>query len=503
VYLCDLVAISTFSAQIFEAYAIADRLPASGRKSRDGRAACSVQPDEALQHADYVVIAREKRSDRLWWKQQRTGPGLQSSRRPISNRSMSRGCRRRVIHSGSPGYNRYTVQTNTWLSVALRVLRLNRDATGHRIAAGPFDQVARDRNGIEQLYPRPSLSLADDNTFVAKPWSKELPCAHAVNVKWFTETDISVADDEEPLELMYRSGCRQVLIGLESPSAGPLAGWSSGLTRRPLGSPLRRGHSHDPTHGVAVSGMASFWDWIEQTTERVREILQFVEEVAPFDVQITLLTPFPAHRVERLLKEERVLQPGAWQLCTLFDENYRPTRMTSQELREGIFSGSADNSIPRSYPPRRRKGFSANSAHERSLYEFVGWPVRIRCTLSLAYDGLLGLAFSWLARRFSTLSESLRRTTGVRSCQCGLLVIFGYMFFSIARRPSRIGIWSFMILLKCCYVATVGWTRTWVRTGNLEVFCVCRRRIRRSSCFVEPETAGSRQREHKRVRCGT
>ena len=32
VYTCDLVAISTFSAQIFEAYAIADRLRQAGVK---------------------------------------------------------------------------------------------------------------------------------------------------------------------------------------------------------------------------------------------------------------------------------------------------------------------------------------------------------------------------------------------------------------------------------------------------------------------------------------
>ena len=43
-------------------------------------------------------------------------------------------------------------------------------------------------------------------------------------MKWFTEADVSIADDPELLDLMRESGCRQVLIGLESPVGGELEG---------------------------------------------------------------------------------------------------------------------------------------------------------------------------------------------------------------------------------------------------------------------------------------
>ena len=43
-------------------------------------------------------------------------------------------------------------------------------------------------------------------------------------VKWFTETDVAVADDPEILDLMRQSGCAEVLIGFESPTAGSLDG---------------------------------------------------------------------------------------------------------------------------------------------------------------------------------------------------------------------------------------------------------------------------------------
>src|SRR3954469_24817395 len=56
VYTCDLVAISTFSAQIFEAYAIADRLRAAGVGAAMGGLHVSVLPDEAARHAGYGVV---------------------------------------------------------------------------------------------------------------------------------------------------------------------------------------------------------------------------------------------------------------------------------------------------------------------------------------------------------------------------------------------------------------------------------------------------------------
>ena len=56
VYECDLVAISTFSAQVTEAYAIADRLRKNGVKVAIGGLHVSVRPAEALEHADCIFI---------------------------------------------------------------------------------------------------------------------------------------------------------------------------------------------------------------------------------------------------------------------------------------------------------------------------------------------------------------------------------------------------------------------------------------------------------------
>ena len=75
------------------------------------------------------------------------------------------------------------------------------------------------------LRRRPFIEFADDNTFVDHAWGRQLCRAlMPTGVKWFTETDISVADDLELLRLMQESRCRQVLIGLESPEERSLRG---------------------------------------------------------------------------------------------------------------------------------------------------------------------------------------------------------------------------------------------------------------------------------------
>src|SRR5262249_59016507 len=89
----------------------------------------------------------------------------------------------------------------------------------------PVADVVRALRAILRLRERPFIEFADDNTFVDKAWGKDL-CRALIplRLKWFTETDISVADDPELLRLMRAARCRQVLIGLESPDRGALEG---------------------------------------------------------------------------------------------------------------------------------------------------------------------------------------------------------------------------------------------------------------------------------------
>jgi radical SAM superfamily enzyme YgiQ (UPF0313 family) len=366
-YTCDLVAISTFSAQIFEAYAIADRLRLAGAKVAMGGLHVSVLPQEALEHADYVALGE---GENVWpaivaAAERRAGPAIFDAADfgPVDSTQLPVP---RYEILGERAYNRFTVQATRgcpWRCEFCASTVMLQSPYRRR----PVEQIVRDIRLIEELHPQAFIEFADDNTFVDKQWGKQL-CRELIplRVKWFTETDISVADDAELLDLMHQAGCRQVLIGLESPSARPLAGIEQRADRKARWAP----HYADAiriiqSHGVTVNG-CFILGLDGHTTGIFHEILQFVEQVSLYDVQITLLTPFPGTPLyERLLREGRILRPGAWQLCTLFDVNYQPAGMTPQELREGIY-WLGEQLYSQEATVRRRKGFFRQLKPERS-----------------------------------------------------------------------------------------------------------------------------------------
>ena len=67
------------------------------------------------------------------------------------------------------------------------------------------------------------------------------------------------------------------------------------------------------------------------------EIFDFVRESKLYEVQVTLLTAFPGTPLyRRLQSENRLLHPGSWELCTLFDYTVQPNCMTLPELQQGF-----------------------------------------------------------------------------------------------------------------------------------------------------------------------
>ncbi len=88
IYTCDLVAISTFSAQVFEAYAIADRLRQSGVRVAMGGLHVTVRPQEAAAHAAYVITGE---GENVWPEVVR--PGSFSQRIGVLWMSVTFRCR--------------------------------------------------------------------------------------------------------------------------------------------------------------------------------------------------------------------------------------------------------------------------------------------------------------------------------------------------------------------------------------------------------------------------
>lgn len=339
-YDCDLAAISTFSAQVFEAYAIADRLRAAGVRVAMGGLHVSVEPDEALAHADYVLVGE---AEETWPRLVESLAAGNVDRRvcrasdfpPVDVRALP--VPRYDLLAGRQ-YNRFTVQTSRgcpWrCDFCASTVMLSKTYRKR-----PVEHVRRDIEALKRFRKRPFVELADDNTFVDKDWGKEL-CRQLIplGVNWFTETDVSVADDEELLRLLRRARCRQVLVGLESPEQASLEGMELHANfKAKRWATAKEAVRRIQDHGITVNGC--FILGLDAHGPDIFErVLEFALEIPLYEVQITVLTPFPGTPLyERFLAEGRLIEPRRWDLCTLFDVNYRPARMTVEQLRRGVY----------------------------------------------------------------------------------------------------------------------------------------------------------------------
>ena len=85
-------------------------------------------------------------------------------------------------------------------------------------------------------------------------------------------------------------------------------------------------------HGIRVNGC--FVIGLDGHTPDICErVFAFVREAKLYEVQVTVMTPFPGTPLhDRLEQSGRLLQPNAWELCTLFDVNFQPDGMTIEAL---------------------------------------------------------------------------------------------------------------------------------------------------------------------------
>lgn len=362
----DAVAISSFSAQIHEAYELAGRYRSLGTKVILGGLHVSAVPGEARLHADAIVMGEGE----PLWPQLIHDLLTTGALQPVYD---ARGCDFDLRASPMPRfdllaierYNRLTVQTQRGCP-----FRCEFCAASMRIAptykVKPVERVIAEIHAIKNLWKRPFIEFADDNSFVNKAHSKALMRAlQREQIRWFTESDISVADDRELLARMRDAGCVEILIGLESTAFDVLDGLeqrSNWKAKRLDGylEAIRRIQDH----GIRVNGC--FVLGLDGAgVESFDGISNFVRQSHLYDVQITVQTAFPGTPLyQRLQREGRILREGAWELCTLFDVNFQPARMSVSELETGLRT-LASQIYSDASTQKRRRHFHRNYRAQR------------------------------------------------------------------------------------------------------------------------------------------
>ena len=333
----DIVAISSLTATAKEAYAFAKKFRDTGTIVVLGGLHATLCPEEAQQHVDVLAIGE---GELIWPLIMQDF--LKGTLKPRYNAKLLGP----YDFANSPvpkfelldpdHYPRFTIQTQRGCPLSCEFCAASMRLSP-KFRVKPVANVIREIQHLKSLYNNPFIEFADDNTFVNRRHGKELMRALAPEqVRWFTETDISVAQDEDLLKMMRDAGCAQILIGFESPSRSTLQGvelnsdWKARRTDSYLKS-IEKIQKHGITvNGCFIIGMDG------DGPESFDNVYNLVEKSGLYDVQLTYLTPFPGTPLyQRLTEEGRILVDDASEKCTLFDINFQPTDMSLKQLRDG------------------------------------------------------------------------------------------------------------------------------------------------------------------------
>jgi len=333
----DLAAISSYTAQMDEAYALAERFRALGVPTVLGGPHVTALPEEAARHCDAVVVGE---GEPLWLQvleDAEQGRLQKYYRADADAYNMADAPTPAFELLDISKYNRLTVQTSRGCPHQCEFCASSVMLTP-RYKQKPIARVLEEIERILAIWKHPFLEFADDNSFVNHAyWKDLLKPLRGKGLRWFAESDLSVADDADLLDLMRETGCAQVLIGLESPVEAGLHGielhndWK--LRKFPH---YREAIRTIQSHGITVNGC--FVIGLDGHTPGIFEqVFEFVREAELYEVQVTLMTPFPGTPLyTRLERENRLIDPGNWKRCTLFDINFTPVGMSVEQLREGF-----------------------------------------------------------------------------------------------------------------------------------------------------------------------
>ena len=334
----NLVVISSFSAQILEAYELADRYRLRGVTVVLGGLHVTALPDEAARHADAIVIGE---GEPVWQTLLDDWVAGHLQPRYVSNGefSLDDAPLPRFDLLDLDKYNRLTVQTSRGCPLRCEFCASSILLT-QRYKLKPIPKVLAEIDRIRALWRHPFLEFADDNSFVHRGYWKELLAElHPRRLRWFTECDLRVYEDDELLDLMHASGCAEVLIGFESPVEEGL----HGLEMKNDWKHRRWGEYREAIHRIQSRGIRVNGCFIlgldGHTPDVFDAVYEFARESELYDVQITIQTPFPGTPLyTRLKAADRLLHDGAWNRCTLFDVNFLPDPMSVEELRTGFYN---------------------------------------------------------------------------------------------------------------------------------------------------------------------
>lgn len=324
----DLVGISVDSKTAYRAYQIADAYRAKGVSVVMGGIHATALPDEALLHANAVVIGE---AEEVWprlledFKAGHLAPRYQSVWPDLGGRPHPR----RDLFKSKKYIPFQVVQTMRGCPYPCEFCSVS-TANGQTLRFRPADEVVDELKGLGKL-----VMFADDNVLIHPRYSSELFTRMAdLGKHWIGQCSLAAVSQIKNVELMAKSGCKGLFIGFESVDEATLV-----HTGKRQNRPERYREIVATLQSYGISTWGSFvFGFDTDDSEVFDRTVEFGIEAQLTMALFAILTPYPGTRLyKRLLEEGRLTDPEWW-LKPDHDAGspyFVPARMTREQLREG------------------------------------------------------------------------------------------------------------------------------------------------------------------------
>ncbi|MEK6790101.1 MAG: radical SAM protein [Deltaproteobacteria bacterium] len=360
----DLIGISTITSTSIRSYEIAKLLRQAGKKVFMGGPHVTFLPDEALEVCDYVM--RGETDDHIVdvVKAIERGEGFET----IPGLSY-RGRDGEVRHNGTAPFckNLDVLPCPDFKLIGglekkgLKHLSITPVMTSRGCpydcsfcsVTGMFGQKYRFRSKervIEELENNRAsggdwVFFYDDNFCSDKKRTKELlrtMIEKRLTPPWTAQVRVEIAKDQELLELMHRSGCHTVYIGLESVNPLTLKAYNKKQTVEDITNCIRVLHKNRiRIHGMFVLGGD------DDTVDTIHETVQFAKKNDLESVQFLILTPLPGTKCFSDLESQGRIISKDWSLYDAHHVVFEPKLMSYYELQSEIVKANKEfYSIP-------------------------------------------------------------------------------------------------------------------------------------------------------------
>ncbi len=360
----DLIGLTVITGTAPRAYELADQFRARGISVILGGPHVTLIPDDAQPHADAIVTGY---AEDTWpellhdFTEGKLRPrysqatDLDIGGRPFPRRDLLPA--RQFLTSNVFEATRACVHACDFCVVPT--------AWGRKPLHKPVSEVVAD---IRQHGAR-KLIFVDLNLIAHRGYAKSLFTALIpLRVQWYGLATVLLADDDELLALAQRSGCRGLLMGLESISEQNLA-----RNHKSFNSPDRYAHVvrrlHD--HGIGLQGCFVF-GLDDDEPDIFKKTAEFAVQAKIDLPRFAVVTPFPNTPLYLRLKAEGRILTEDWELYDAQHVVFQPKRMTVDQLQSGVEAAW-------------KHAYSYRSIARRLRHSPAPWPVRLGTNLGYRF----------------------------------------------------------------------------------------------------------------------